>query len=876
MEDFGSDLLKDPGKTSANWNTTSKDLRLVTSGGAFYEVDEKTIGATNVSSDAAQSTIAFRDIVLDSNDFPHIAWADRTGTGSDNVFYSRWDGTKWTGQDSSDGISTHDIVTSDLLINTPSDLELDANEVPYITWQQGSGFSEVFFARWDATTNSWNGLDGTLGPDNVSSTGGANSNTPAMALESDGTPHLTWSEGPAGTEELLHAYWDGSSWAGLTGAAPDNISSAPGLSDVHAEVQIDSGDAPHISWAQAVDIVYTRWTGTAFTPTENASSTATLSRAPSLALDSDDQPNISWFESASGFPPSTVISFSRKDKTTGTWVKADRSVATAGADNVSLAIGLAGAGFSQFASLALDRQDNPTIAYADDRVTVGPSYETIFTRWNGSGWTQPDRTTSGYLKVHSNATFDFATNHVLDSYDNPSIAWYGTGGFAGSGEVFYTRWIEPCTSPAVAQSLTVDAAGEPILNATLTVDEQLLGGSTTWFLSNNGGNTFEEVTPGTSHTFSGAGSDLRWKAELTGGTTFAACPIVNELSIDYSTNPVGTIFGDDPAELAINVSRQSFGDGEAPVVVLARKELMVDAFDSIPLVSLTGASLLLTAPDSLDAATLTEIQRILPTGGKIYILGETEAISTDVVSSLTANGFADIERLGGLRRFETAIEIYKEIMDLNPSGTDKAVLAEADFLVDALGVGHAAGDLTVNSGTVRPILLTNRESPDLYPATHDFLSQVQAELVELELVGGTTAISLGVQNVINQDFPNVATPRLNGQTRYDTNRLVNEKYFLSPTEAVIANGEGPRIPGSVATNSVSESVSGSGLFTALLGGSFATRLGSPLVLTQAATLPGPSEVYLVEQAHTLESAIAIGNELDVSSAVKSLIGGIIK
>jgi len=313
------------------------------------------------------------------------------------------------------------------------------------------------------------------------------------------------------------------------------------------------------------------------------------------------------------------------------------------------------------------------------------------------------------------------------------------------------------------------------------------------------------------------------------------------------------------------------------MVVLAREELMIDAFDSIPLVSLTNASLLLTDPNILNPETLTEIKRVLdPEIGKIYVLGGTEAISTGVVSTLTSNGFADIERLGGLRRFETAIEIYKEIKTLNPSVTNKAVLTEADFLVDALGVGHAAGDSTVNGGAVRPILLTKRKSKDLYPATHDFLTAVQTELVELELIGGTEAISQGVENTIDTDFPSMATPRLAGQTRYHTNQLANKKYFPNPISVVIANGEGPKIPGSIAANSVaSTSVTGSGMFTALIGGSFATKIGAPLVLTQADLLPGPSEEYLADNASTLGSAFVIGNELDISSTIKALIGSLI-
>jgi hypothetical protein len=84
---------------------------------------------------------------------------------------------------------------------------------------------------------------------------------------------------------------------------------------------------------------------------------------------------------------------------------------------------------------------------------------------------------------------------------------------------------------ATAQSLTVSEPGDEIHQALLTVEQDLRGGSVAYSLSNDGGQTWAQVQPGTLHVFSSPGSDLRWRAVLRGnGKTN---PIVDGLTIVY-------------------------------------------------------------------------------------------------------------------------------------------------------------------------------------------------------------------------------------------------------------------------------------------------------------------------------------------------------
>jgi len=91
-------------------------------------------------------------------------------------------------------------------------------------------------------------------------------------------------------------------------------------------------------------------------------------------------------------------------------------------------------------------------------------------------------------------------------------------------------------STAQAQSININPTGELVGWATLNKSDTPGTGTIAYYLSNNGGQDFEEVTPGELHTFTTSGSDLRWKVVLSGDAT------VQSISIAYNGYySVGTI-----------------------------------------------------------------------------------------------------------------------------------------------------------------------------------------------------------------------------------------------------------------------------------------------------------------------------------------------
>ncbi|HKN51714.1 MAG TPA: SpoIID/LytB domain-containing protein, partial [Amycolatopsis sp.] len=88
------------------------------------------------------------------------------------------------------------------------------------------------------------------------------------------------------------------------------------------------------------------------------------------------------------------------------------------------------------------------------------------------------------------------------------------------------------------------------------------------------------------------------------------------------TTKVHRLEGGSGVALAVAASQATFADGEAQAVVLVRKSTAVPyGFAAAPLSNATHAATLLTAQTSLPAATATELQRVLPSGGTVYLLG---------------------------------------------------------------------------------------------------------------------------------------------------------------------------------------------------------------------------------------------------------------
>ncbi|MGH8891214.1 MAG: cell wall-binding repeat-containing protein [Acidothermaceae bacterium] len=312
--------------------------------------------------------------------------------------------------------------------------------------------------------------------------------------------------------------------------------------------------------------------------------------------------------------------------------------------------------------------------------------------------------------------------------------------------------------------------------------------------------------------------------DLVANLTATSVPSLAQLSnatFAAGATPLTRIAGATRIETAVAASKAEFPNvGSATAVVLARDDLFADALTGGPLAAAKNAPLLLTDTHSLLAPVVTEIVRVLPKGGTVYLLGDTQALDASVAAAVTSHGYHAV-RVGGVDRYGTSVQIAGMLG--NPTTVFEAT--GLDF-PDAVSAGPAAiqahGAVLLTADTTQPKVVAN------YLEAHEVSTRYA--------IGGQAA-----------DADTTAT-RLVGSDRYGTAAKVAATFFDKPKRVGLATGE----------NFADALVAAPGL----------GRAGQPLLLTSAtATLPAAVASYLTSNADTIASAAVYGGTTAVSAAL---------
>jgi putative cell wall-binding protein len=130
---------------------------------------------------------------------------------------------------------------------------------------------------------------------------------------------------------------------------------------------------------------------------------------------------------------------------------------------------------------------------------------------------------------------------------------------------------------------------------------------------------------------------------------------------------VSRVFGQDAIDTSIAISQAEFPTtGSAGAVVLARSDYFSDALAGGPLAAKLDAPLLITpgasSSQSLDPRVLAEIERVLPEGKTVYILGGDLALSPAIDTTLEGVGYS-VVREAGADEYATAVDIAQLLGD---------------------------------------------------------------------------------------------------------------------------------------------------------------------------------------------------------------------
>ena len=182
-------------------------------------------------------------------------------------------------------------------------------------------------------------------------------------------------------------------------------------------------------------------------------------------------------------------------------------------------------------SLALAANGNPSIAWYDNT----PGNNEIFYRdWNGNNWaTANGNLTDADLNVSKNSGSSYRPSLALNvNNGNPSIAWRDNT--SENWEIYYRERDENFVLGNTTESIEVDSTANKILSATLTASTlKPAGTSINFFLSNDNGASWTSATSGIETTFSSTGSQLKWRADLNSSSN-TITPRIYDVSINYA------------------------------------------------------------------------------------------------------------------------------------------------------------------------------------------------------------------------------------------------------------------------------------------------------------------------------------------------------
>lgn len=482
---------------------------------------------------------------------------------------------------------------------------------------------------------------------------------------------------------------------------------------------------------------------------------------------------------------------------------------------------------------AYDQQSGQFIAFGGSGV-VGEGFAGLDDTWSWTGttWTQLQPASTPPSDACS-MTYDAARGVIM-----MSDAGYDTGGTTQMWTWNGTAWNRIADSPADVRSISYDPdtrtdigyIGQGTCTSLGPMEAQCTQIDQTWVWDGSAwsqapstnnpepGATYVASDDQATHQYVIIGGLINFTQGQNDATLVYSSP-------DSSSVTPGRVFGADRQATATAVSKVAFpAAGSASAVVLARADVFSDALAGGPLAAAKHGPLLLTSSGSLDAVTKTEIQRVLPAGGTVYLLGGTSALSDAVAAAITAIGDVPV-RVAGADRYGTAVAIAGAMGNpttvFEASGTN---FPDALSAVPAAVAAHGA------------IVLTNGAAQAA--STSAYLS---AHATTRYAIGGPAA------------YADPSAIGIAGADRYATSDAVALAFFPSATGVAVA--------------------SATSFPDALAGGPVAGTAAEPVLLVPgtvaSGALPEPISSYLATRAGGVTSVQAFGGVNAVANSVLS-------
>ncbi len=314
-------------------------------------------------------------------------------------------------------------------------------------------------------------------------------------------------------------------------------------------------------------------------------------------------------------------------------------------------------------------------------------------------------------------------------------------------------------------------------------------------------------------------------------------PVTVEFTLVRGAVSSVSVAGADRFATAVEASQRSFPDG-TDSVVLATGRNWPDALGGTALAGALNAPILLTDTFETPGSVTQEIERL--GAGVIYVLGGESAISDEVVEQLTELvGTGNVIRYSGENRYETARVIAEQVIALEAGDYDgTAFVATGANFPDALAAAPIA------RAKAWPVLLADPAGEIMVPD----------EVSRVIILGGTSAVSDGIEAALIGRLGEDEVARKGGTDRYATAALVS----------AWGVGRGMHWDGvGIAT--------GSGFADALAGGAMLGSMRSVMLLTPGDTLASATRAPLSVNKEMIQTVHFVGGTSTVSSDVREQV-----
>ncbi len=161
----------------------------------------------------------------------------------------------------------------------------------------------------------------------------------------------------------------------------------------------------------------------------------------------------------------------------------------------------------------------------------GQSDFTDATKYSAQDGNIDGTSTTGQISLSTTSTTPAFTEDFASAANKDASAT--TARWDGDGILEIAKSGSDYLANGTAQSIKLNPTSGSVMSATLTASEQLHGQTIIYSLSNDGGSTFTQVTPGVELTFPLAGNDLRFRGDLSTSDP-STTPQITQIHIAYT------------------------------------------------------------------------------------------------------------------------------------------------------------------------------------------------------------------------------------------------------------------------------------------------------------------------------------------------------